>query len=404
MFNDTVDAMTVPTPLLSVHPDDRAALGAAVAAQLVDLPHRPRLLGFGEPTHGEDEFARLRDAVFAALVDRAGFTTIALETSAWHARVVDTYVRGGDGDEDHVLATGFTHGFGGSTANRLLVRWLREQNRHRPPAEHLRFAGFDSPNELMWAPSPREPLRTLHEFVAPHADLPPWETIDGLLGAEEPWRDPAAAMDAARSVGGEPRVAVLRGIADDLRRILDGDAPLLRGEPGFEDARLAARTAAGLLAYHATMARDTGDRWGRLGSIRDATMAENLLALADRGPTLVFAHNQHLRSGTLSMTLGPMTVDWQPAGAHLVHRLGPDYRVIACAVGDAPHLDIAVPEPDSVEGALHRALPPGDHLLPARDLRHLHRRTRSADHRYIPIDASLLGEVDDVLFVRSITG
>jgi erythromycin esterase-like protein len=396
--------MTVPTPLVSVRAADRRALGDAVAARLAHLPHQPRLLGFGEPTHGEDEFARLRDAVFAALVDRAGFTTIALETSAWHGRVVDAYVRGADGVEDDVMAAGFTHGFGGSAANRLLVRWLREQNRHRPAAQHLRFAGFDAPVEMMWAPSPRDPLRTLHAFVAPHADVPAWETIDGLLGAEEPWRDEAAAMDAARSVGGEPRVVTLRAITDDLCRLLAGEAPLLRHESGFEDAALAGRTAAGLLAYHATMARDTGDRWGRIGSIRDAMMAENLLALADRGPTLVFAHNQHLRSGALSMTLGPMTVRWLPAGAHLVDRLGDDYRVIACAVGDAPHLDIAEPEPGSVEGALHRALPSGNHLLPAPELRHLHRRTRSADFRYIPIDDTLLGEVDEVLFVRSVTG
>lgn len=400
MFNDTVDTMTVPAPLVSAQ--DHRSFGDAVATHVAGLPHRPRLLALGEPTHGEDEFLRLRDAVFAALVERAGFTTIALESSAWHGRIVDAYVRGGDGDEDDVMATGFTHGFGESTANRLLVRWLREQNRHRPPAEHLRFAGVDSPNEMMWAPGPHAMLRCLHGFLRPHADLPPWETVDGLLGPDEPWRNEDAAMDATRSVGGEPRVAVLRGITDDLRRILDGESPHLRHETGFEDAALAGRTAAGLLAHHATTARDTGDRWGRLGSIRDAMMAENLRALAERGRTLVFAHNQHLRSGTLSMTLGPTTVRWQPAGAHLAHRLGADYRVIASAVGDAPHRDIAEPEPDSVEGALHRALPPGNHLLPAPALRHLHRRTRTADHRYIPIDDTVLGEVDDLLFVRSI--
>lgn len=404
MVNATVDEMTVPTPLASVPATDRRALGDAVAAHLADLPHRPRLLGFGEPTHGEDEFARLRDAVFAALVDRAGVTTIALETSAWHGRVVDAWVRGADGDEDEVMAAGFTHGFGESRANRLLVRWLREQNRHRPPAGHLRFAGVDSPNEMMWAPGPRPMLRCLHEFLRPHADLPAWETVDGLLGPDEPWQNADAAMDASRSVGGEPRVAVLRAITDDLRRVLDGGSPRLRHEAGFEEASLAARTASGLLAYHAATARDTGDRWGRLGSIRDAMMAENLLALADRGPTLVSAHNQHLRTGTLSMTLGPVTVRWLPAGAHLADRLGPDYRVIACAVGDAAHHGIGAPEPGSVEGALYRALPPGTHLLPARDLQHLHRRARTADHRYIPIDDTVLGEVDELLFVRSVTG
>ena len=83
-----------PTPLISADSDDHQTLGDAIAAQIAHLPHRPRLLGFGEPMHGEDEFARLRNAVFGALVDQAGFTSIALETSAWHGRTVDAYIRG----------------------------------------------------------------------------------------------------------------------------------------------------------------------------------------------------------------------------------------------------------------------------------------------------------------------
>src|SRR5690242_12361728 len=125
-------ASGISTPLISADSDDHQALGDAIATEIAHLPHRPRLLGFGEPMHGEDEFPRLRNAVFAALVEQAGFTSIALETSAWHGRIVDAYIRGGDGDEDDIMAAGFTHGFGEFPANRMLIRWMREQNRHRP--------------------------------------------------------------------------------------------------------------------------------------------------------------------------------------------------------------------------------------------------------------------------------
>jgi erythromycin esterase-like protein len=135
----------IPSPLISADREDRRGLAEDIADRIERLPHRPRLLGLGEPMHGVDEFPRLRNALFAALVERAGLTTIALESSAWHGRVVDEYVRGGDGDEDAVLAAGFTHGWGGFPANRELVRWLREQNRHRAPDARLRFAGFDAP-------------------------------------------------------------------------------------------------------------------------------------------------------------------------------------------------------------------------------------------------------------------
>ena len=389
------------TPLISADSDDLQMLGDAIAAEIAHLPHRPRLLGFGEPMHDEDEFVRLRNAVFAALVDQAGFTSIALETSAWHGRTADAYIRGGDGVEDDIMTAGFTHGFGEFPANRMLVRWMREQNRHRPKAAHLRFAGFDAPTEMTEAPSPRPALQVLHDFLRTHAgneiDLPPWDAIDLLLGPDEPWSEPAAAMEPARSIGADPRVHDLRAITDDLRLTLTSETPRLRHETSpddVEDALLAGRTAAGLLTYHEAMARGTDHRWQRLGAIRATMMAENLHAIADRGPTLVFAHNEHLRTGTTS------------AGAHLADRLGNDYRVIACALGEAPHHDIPEPASDTIEGALHHGLPPGNHLLsaPALQTLQLRRATRSTPNfRYIPIDDTFLGQIDQVLFLRTIT-
>ncbi|WP_433297426.1 erythromycin esterase family protein [Pseudonocardia sp. CA-142604] len=403
----------IPTPVISADSTDHRTLSAAIAAEIAHLPHRPRLLGFGEPMHSEDEFPRLRNAVFAALVEQAGFTSIALETSAWHGRIVDAYIRGGDGVEDDIMAAGFTHGFGEFPANRMLIRWMREQNRLRPKAAHLRFAGFDAPTEMTEAPSPRAALRVLHDFLRTRAgseiDLPPWDTIDLLLGPDEPWIEPAAAMEPARSIGTDSRVPALRVITDDLRWTLAGEIPRLRRETGpddIEDALLAGRTAAGLLAYHKAMARDTDHRWQRLAAIRDTMMAENLQSIADRGPTLVSAHNEHLRAGTSSMSFGPITLRWQTAGAHLADRLGDDYRVIACALGEATHHDIPEPASDTIEGALHHGLPPGNHLLSAPELQALQQRrtTRSTPNfRYIPIDDTFLGQVDQVLFLRSIT-
>ncbi|MEU7819139.1 erythromycin esterase family protein [Pseudonocardia sp. NPDC049154] len=400
---------SVPTPLASANSDEHGPLAHAVAARIADLPHPPRLLGFGEPMHGEEEFGLLRNAVFAALVERAGFTSIALESSAWHGRVVDGYVAGAEGPEDEVMTAGFTHGFGASPANRALVRWMREQNRHRTDTPRLRFAGFDAAVEMMAAPSPRPALRLLHGFLRAHvgdeADLPPWDTLDRLLGADEPWEDAAAAMDPARSVGGEPRVRDLRAITDDLRRTLRGEAPRLRPvvDPAvFEDALLAARTAADLLAYHQVMAQDTEHRWDRLATLRDTAMADNLEAIAVHGPTLVFAHNQHLRTGTTGMTLGPMTLRWQPAGAHLADRVGDGYRTIACVLGEAPQHGIPTPPPDTVEGTLQRALPPGNHLLSAAAVPRPTALRTSANPAYFPVDDTLLAEVDEILFVHGV--
>jgi erythromycin esterase len=401
----------IPAPLAGADSDDHAALADAVAAQIADLPHAPRLLGLGEPLHGEEEFGLLRNALFAALVERAGFTTIALESGAWHGRLVDGWINGAEGSEDDVLAAGFTHGFGAFPANRLLIRWMREQNRHRPATARLRFAGFDAPTEMMSAPSPRSPLRVLHGFLRTHlggADLPSWDGLDRLLGADEPWENEDAAMDPARSVGDEPRVRDLRATTDDLRRTLAGEVPRLRPEvtpDELEEALLAGRTAAGLLAYHRAMARRTDhpeQRWDRLAALRDTMMAENLFAIAEHGPALVFGHNQHLRTGTTGLTLGPMTLRWQPVGAHLADRYGRGYRVIACALGEAAHQGVPAPPPDTVEGALHRALPPGHHLLDAPALPRASATRRSDNPAYVPLDDTLLDHVDQLLFLHTV--
>ncbi|HWO61023.1 MAG TPA: erythromycin esterase family protein [Umezawaea sp.] len=405
--------MTSGTPAPLISATGHREFGDAVAARLAALPHRPRVLGLGEPMHGEDEFPLLRNALFAALVEQAGFTTIALESSVWHGRVVDAYVRGGDGDEDDVMASGFTHEFGAFPANRALVRWMREWNRHRPPTEHVRFTGFDAPVEMAAAPSPRLALQELHDFLRAHGhdelDLPPWEGIDRLLGPEDPWVEPAAARNPARSIGNDPVVHELRAITDDLRRVLTGEIPRLRHEISADDldnALLAGRTAAGLLAYHAVMARDTDHRWQHLSALRDALMAENVQAIADRGPTLVFGHNLHVRAGAARMAFGPTTLRWQPVGALLADRLGDDYHVIACALGEAAHRDLPEPAADTVEGALHHDLPPGYHLVSAPALRPLGQRSVprvSPSHNYFPIDETLLDQVDEVLFLRTIT-
>lgn len=390
-------------PPTSFDTSDHAAAGAAVLRLFGPRP--PRLVGLGEPLHGVDEFLRLRGGVFRHLVAHAGFRTLALESNAWAGRLVDAWVRGGPGDVEDVQTRGFSPYFGKSAVDRELLEWARAHNAGRPADEQVHVTGFDAPTEMMFAESPRGPLAHLHRYLDDQGSpTVPWSTLDVLLGADDPWTDEAAAMDPARSVGSEERVRTLRVLADDLARTLAIEAPALRratGRDAFDDAALAARTATGLLAYHASMAEpgDGGRRWSRNAGLRDTMMADNLEALAARGPTLVFAHNQHVRTGTAHMTLGPMSLRWQPAGAHLADRLGPDYLAVGIAIGRAAHLGIPEPGPGTIEGALRAALPAGNHLLESHAVPS-GRELRTWDNpAYVPLDDAALDEVDAVLFV-----
>lgn len=381
------------------------AAGEAILHLARTTGHVPRLLGLGEPLHQVDEFLRLRNGVFRHLVEHAGFRTLALESDAWAGRLVDAWVHGGPGDVEDVQVHGFSPYFGKSAVDRELLDWARGYNDGRPAADQVHVTGFDAPTEMMYAQSPRAALAHLHGYLTGHTVAPcAWDALDALLGPDGPWVDEAAAMDPARSVGSEARVRELRVLADDLARTLDIEAPALRratGPDAFDDAALAARTATGLLAYHASMA-DTGDggrRWSRNAGLRDTMMADNLEALAARGPTLAFGHNQHLRAGTAHMTLGPMALRWQSAGAHLADRLGADYRTVGIAVGRAEHLGIPEPAADTIEGGLWGS---DDHLYDADALPRWRPLRTWSNPAYFPLDDAALDELDAVLFVRDL--
>ncbi|MEV6211580.1 erythromycin esterase family protein [Kitasatospora sp. NPDC051914] len=390
----------------SIRPVDAAAL-------LELLPARPRVLALGEPTHGEDALLELRNELFKHLVEHEGYRTIAIESDCLAGLTVDAYVTSGTGTLDEAVEHGFSHGFGASAANRELVRWMRAHNDGRPAAEQVRFAGIDGPLEITGAASPRQALTALHGYLADRADadlLPcTAETLDRLLGADDRWPEPAAMMDPTRSVGQSAEAAELRLIADDLVALLDTLTPQLVAGNSREEwhrARLHGRTAVGLLRYHHWMADTSPGRMARLVGLRGGMMADNLLALAERGPALLFAHNSHLQREKSSMRLGGLRLEWWSAGALAAAHLGADYAFVATALGTIRHQGVDTPPPDTVEGLLH-ALPEEHCLVDTRRLAAALEEAPPAPRvspwfGYAPLDPAHLTAIDAMLFVRDL--
>ncbi|MFE1480651.1 erythromycin esterase family protein [Streptomyces fimicarius] len=387
------------------------AVEAAAVMGLFASP--PRMLTLGEPTHGVDAPLRLRNALFRQLVEREGYRTIAVESDCVAGLLVDDHVTTGTGALDEVLEQGFSHGLGASAANRELVRWMRAFNDGRPSRDRLRFAGFDGPLEMAYAASPRQPLTRLHRCLADHVDpglLPcTAETLDRLLGADDRWTEPAAMLDPSASFGRSAEARELRLLADDLGALLDAWTPRLIAETSrdaFDRARLYARTASGLLRYHFWMADTSPSRLSRLTGLRDRMMADNLLALAERGPVLVHAHNSHLQRDMSSMRMGGRRLEWWSAGSIVEARLGEEYGFLATAFGTMRHQAVDVPPPDTLEGALY-ALPEEAGLLDASrlaaalDATGPVRRT-SPYFGYAPLDPAHLARIDGVVFMKDV--
>ncbi|WP_328562813.1 erythromycin esterase family protein [Streptomyces coelicoflavus] len=384
-------------------------LDAAALMRL--LPARPRLLALGEPTHGEDALLDVRNDVFRQLVEQHGYRTIAIESDCLRGLVVDDYVTRGTGTLDEVVDRGFSHGFGASEANRELVRWMRAYNEDRPAHERIRFAGFDGPLEITGAASPRQALTALHGFLsaAVDPDLLPCaaKTLDRLLGADDRWTEPEAMTDPARSVGRSAEAGELRTLAADLVSLLDEQTPHLLASGSRDDwerARLHGRTATSLLGYHYSMADTSPGRMTRMMGARDRMMADSLLALADRGPTLVHAHNAHLQREKSSMRTWQGQLEWWSAGALVSARLGAEYAFVATALGTIRHHGVDAPPPDTVEGLLY-ALPDDPCVVDAALLAGALGDPRpaprvSAWFGYAPLDPGHVDTVDGVIFVK----
>jgi erythromycin esterase-like protein len=394
--------------------------GITDAAHVVDpatvmglLPGRPRLLALCEPTHGADVLLELRNELFRQLVEQEGYRTIAIESDCMMGLVVDDYVTSGTGTLDEVMERGFSHEWGAFPANRELVRWMRAYNDGRPASERLRFAGFDGPLEITGAASPRQALTALHAYLTAwaDADLLPCaaETLDRLLGADDHWTNPAAMMDPSQSVGQTPEAKQLRLLADDLVTLLDAQTPQLIAASSRDDwdrARLYGRTATGLLRYHFWMADTSPSRMARLLALRDSMMAANLLALAERGPTLVNAHNGHLQRDKSRMRMGDLPLEWWSAGAIVSAHLGDGYAFLATALGTIRHHGVDAPPPDTIEGLLY-ALPQQRCLVDARRLATALGDVTPAPrvspwYGYSPLDPAHLASNDGIVFVKDV--
>ncbi|MFJ5549460.1 erythromycin esterase family protein [Streptomyces sp. NPDC093225] len=371
-----------------------------------------RLLALGEPTHGVDAFLDLRNELFRHLVEHEGYRSVAIESDCLAALVADAYVAEGTGSLDEAMERGFSPGFGASAANRALLSWMRSYNRDRPASERLRFYGIDGPLEMTGAASPRQSLTALHDHLSAHVELPlPLSSgaLDELLGPDARWTDPAALMDASRSVGRTPEARELRLVADDLTALLTSQAPRLAAVAS-PDARwlagLHARTATGLLRYHDALADTSPTRLEGVMALRDAIMADHLDAIvrreSPRGPTLAFAHNRHLQRERSEIRFAGRPLRWWSAGAIMATRLEEGYAFAAATFGTR---GADVPPPDTLEGLLS-ALPHAravvDPALLAAALDERPAPRTPADHTYFSLDPATTDRTDAIVFVKDL--
>ena len=303
------------------------------------------LVLIGEASHGTKEFYRIRADLTRALVERRGFTAVAVEADWPDAYRANRWVRLTSDDDTAEAALGdFIRFPRWMWRNREVVRflrWLRAENAGRTAEDRVGFYGLD--------------LYSLHRSMACVVEY--LDKVDPA-GAEQARRryacfdefgdDPqaygyAASVDSWSSCEDDAiaqLVELTRRASDYARR----DGFLVRDEHFAAEQN--ARVVRDAEAYYRAMFRGGAASW----NLRDRHMMSTLEALVTRAPSsgrpagvVVWAHNSHLgdaRATSLStlgeLNLGQLTRERFGAAAYLIGMTTHAGGVTAARAWDQP--------------------------------------------------------------------
>src|SRR3712207_8271572 len=96
-----------------------------------------RVVLLGEASHGTSEFYRARAAITRRLIERHGFSIVALEADWPDAAALDRAVRGREGPKDGAPFTRFPHWMWRNQEWLGFVRWLHGWNAERPGEQRV---------------------------------------------------------------------------------------------------------------------------------------------------------------------------------------------------------------------------------------------------------------------------
>jgi erythromycin esterase-like protein len=352
--------------------DSPTSLDSATDRVIAGLDPDLELLALGEALHGSEEILLIRNRVFQRLVEKHGYSAVAIEVSSPQARSVDEYVLGERERSDPEVEDWFGTGFGLLEANRELVEWLRRHNADPSHSTRLRFYGFDIPLGVGGLAGPGRVLDVALDFLAgvdPARARAHRDRITPLIGERSAWERPAAMFDPAQSIGRTPEATELRVATLDLITELRIRRPAYAAKAdslAYADAVHHAELGRKLLDAHAALA--TPGAYATMLGVRDLIMADNLRHFVarerGRGKVLAFAASGHLKRARMQWHLPPGddVKEWWPAGSQLAEAMGPGYAVIGTALGVSEPNGLSHPEPGTLEATLCAA--GGPMLLP----------------------------------------
>ena len=245
-----------------------------------------RVVLLGEASHGTSEFYRARAAITRRLIEKHGFSIVAVEADWPDAATIDRYVRhrAKRAGEEAPFERFPTWMWRNEEVD-ALIRWLRRHNDGRPYEAMAGFYGLDLYNL-------GGSIRAVLDFLA-EADPEAAKLARKRYGCLEPWsHDPAAYGRAALSEGyGRCEAGVVEMLRDLMQRRMNC---FTEECDEWLDAAANARLIADAERYYRVMYYGDAESW----NLRDTHMFETLCQILDaKGPdakAVVWAHNSHI--------------------------------------------------------------------------------------------------------------
>jgi protein-L-isoaspartate(D-aspartate) O-methyltransferase len=245
-----------------------------------------RVVLLGEATHGTSEFYRMRERISRELIERKGFSFIAIEGDWPDAARVDHYVRHAEYPPSEWTAFArFPLWMWRNEEVASFIEWLRTRNAGVESAKRVSFHGLD-------LYSLNNSIRSVLEYLD-DVDPSTARVARQRYGCLMPWQaDPAtyghAALTGTYQSCEREVVNMLRDLMDKHRAYAEHD-----GER-FLDAVQNARLVANAERYYRIMYYGSRASW----NLRDGHMFDTLKTLlafhGAASKAIVWAHNSHV--------------------------------------------------------------------------------------------------------------
>ncbi|HEY8563866.1 MAG TPA: erythromycin esterase family protein [Beijerinckiaceae bacterium] len=246
-----------------------------------------RVVLLGEATHGTAEFYDARAAITQRLIERHGFTIVAVEADWPDAGHIDAYVRDGADDPFAHAFRRFPTWMWRNAQVKAFAEWLRAHNASRPAGERVSFRGLDvySLGASMRAvldyldrvdPEAARQARDRYGCLSPWHAKPERYGREVMFGAKHPCED---------------------AVTHIMRELLEKQAAYAGRDGGREaylDATQNARIVQAAERYYRIMYRGSVESW----NVRDRHMFDTLQGILQAGgpqaKAVVWAHNSHI--------------------------------------------------------------------------------------------------------------